>query len=379
MANRYAVANGNWSNTATWDGGTLPASGDTVRPNNYTVTVDQNVTVAQLRNDASSPAVAGGTFTLTNGITVTATAITSGSSVNPVITFNLASGSTSTVVGDLTGSANLQTTISITNSGTLNWVGTALANTNCPSINVTSGATGATINATGTGTAASGTGYVINIATSITVNWTGTINGGTSTNVYGISCANTGSNITVTGTVNGGASTGATGINGSAMTVTVIGTAAATSTAHAVEGTLVGATIIVSGTMINNVGMMAIKSFKLFIGSAATTWRFKNQDLTTDRYLYSANVLPGSPSVDNVRLGTVYGPSNDLTGLLAVPDPSNVRKGVATDGTAGTAEVTGEDIITALNLSSNPLAERLRNVATVQTTGDQIAALNTEE
>ncbi len=70
MANRYAVASGNWSNTATWDGGTLPTSADIVRPNGFSVTIDQNITVTALRNDASAPAAAGGTFTLTGNYTL---------------------------------------------------------------------------------------------------------------------------------------------------------------------------------------------------------------------------------------------------------------------------------------------------------------------
>jgi len=70
MANRYAVANGNWSSTATWDGGTLPGAADIVRPNGFAVTIDQNITVTALRNDASAPAAAGGTFTLTGNYTL---------------------------------------------------------------------------------------------------------------------------------------------------------------------------------------------------------------------------------------------------------------------------------------------------------------------
>ena len=70
MANRYAVASGNWSNTATWNGGTLPTSADDVRPNGFNVTIDQDITVIALRNDASTPAVAGGTFTLTGNYTL---------------------------------------------------------------------------------------------------------------------------------------------------------------------------------------------------------------------------------------------------------------------------------------------------------------------
>jgi len=70
MANVYAVASGNWSNTAIWNTGTLPTSADIVRPNGFAVTIDQNITVDSLRNDASAPAVAGGTFTLTGNYTL---------------------------------------------------------------------------------------------------------------------------------------------------------------------------------------------------------------------------------------------------------------------------------------------------------------------
>jgi hypothetical protein len=63
VAERYAVAAGNWSNTATWNGGTLPGSGDDVFANNYAVTIDQDVTVLTLSTRAGTTAVAGGSFT----------------------------------------------------------------------------------------------------------------------------------------------------------------------------------------------------------------------------------------------------------------------------------------------------------------------------
>lgn len=71
MANRYAIASGNWSNPLIWDGlTTVPGAADIVRPNGFAVTIDQNITVTALRNDASTPAVAGGTFTLTGNYTL---------------------------------------------------------------------------------------------------------------------------------------------------------------------------------------------------------------------------------------------------------------------------------------------------------------------
>jgi len=63
MADRWAVANGNWSNTATWNGGTLPGAGDDVFADNRAVTIDQDVTVLSLRTTQRSGGTAGGSFT----------------------------------------------------------------------------------------------------------------------------------------------------------------------------------------------------------------------------------------------------------------------------------------------------------------------------
>jgi hypothetical protein len=111
------------------------------------------------------------------------------------------------------------------------------------------------------------------------------------------------------------------------------------------------------------------------------------------------------PATSDVRNGIAYA-SGTLTGTLIVPSPSNVRQGVPTDNTVGTAALTPADFwnylvqgvndntfgkliidnldnpvssvpastITALGTSTDPIALRLQNVATVQTTGDQIAA-----
>jgi len=45
MATRRAVANGNWSATATWNGGVVPTNGDTVYANGFNVTLDTDVLI----------------------------------------------------------------------------------------------------------------------------------------------------------------------------------------------------------------------------------------------------------------------------------------------------------------------------------------------
>jgi hypothetical protein len=86
MALVFATKNGNWSDTTVWNTGSLPTSADDVYANNFTVTVDINVTVLTLNTRAGAPAVQGGLFqiTTTNNITITAT--------NGFFNSNLASG-----------------------------------------------------------------------------------------------------------------------------------------------------------------------------------------------------------------------------------------------------------------------------------------------
>jgi hypothetical protein len=54
MGLKVAVANGNWSNPATWSAGILPLSDDFVATNGFTVTIDQNITALGLTNTAQN-------------------------------------------------------------------------------------------------------------------------------------------------------------------------------------------------------------------------------------------------------------------------------------------------------------------------------------
>jgi hypothetical protein len=83
--------------------------------------------------------------------------------------------------------------------------------------------------------------------------------------------------------------------------------------------------------------------------------------------LFSPDQVTGVPSGSDVRIGTIYGPGNELTGSMAVPDPNSVSYGVAVDQTTGTALVKPEDIwniaLTSLT-SSNSIGQRLASTAT---------------
>ena len=155
--------------------------------------------------------------------------------------------------------------------------------------------------------------------------------------------------------------------------------------------TVVYGTVLKMAGVINNFGDYSVSPYmiKTFDGQQLQ-W---NTRTTTNvlNPLYTAGVATGHPAEANVRTGTVYGPTNNLTGTCAVPPSGSVTLGVPVDNTVGTAYVdatslanalTGSlaaplatSLFTEISGSSDPLAERMRNQSTVQTTGAQLAGL----
>jgi hypothetical protein len=400
MANRYAVQNGNWSDTATWNGGTLPDSVDDVRPNGFTVVIDQDITVNQLINNASSPAVAGGLFyiygdyniTATTGLSSTGVTVTGGyikyynsGSINIIATFLQTRNTLENVNGgtiNITGEVRLPSngitngrTITNSSNGTINIIG----NITCPAnpqtgnwavLNSSNGIINITGDVNGGTTATNPTGIVNNSAG--TINVTGNVFGGTgnASTSYGISNASIGT-INITGIVTAGTSTTATsaGINSTAAgIINIIGTLQATTTNNAVSSTSTTATNIFSGPLINSGSRNAIYCYNVELYDDVTT-RYEigvsgSNDTIT---LYSPDQVTGVPSGSDVRVGTIYGPGNELTGSMYVPHPNSVSIGVAVDNTTGSALVKPEDLwnyaLTSLT-SSNSIGQRLASTAT---------------
>lgn len=206
MAERWAVASGNWSNTATWNGGTLPGTGDDVYSNGFQVTVDIDVTVLSYRNGAGTTAVAGGDFR-----------------------FN----TTRTLVGNVINGTNAGACMQIlSNTGSLTLTGNVTAGPG-QGINIGGANVGqVTINGNITG-GSSGTAHGINVTNgygnTITVN--GDLIGGTGSGVSAISTAATFGGLIVNGNLISG-SAGRALTNGSAATgnVTINGNITATGT-----------------------------------------------------------------------------------------------------------------------------------------------------
>ena len=421
MAFRYAVATGNWSNTATWDGGTLPTAADDVFSNNFTVTIDGTFTVLSIRNtlNAALPTIlAGGQFRFANGGNLTCTAaqaILVGSALPP-LEMTLASPNTATFNGNVTGmNNNLTAAIRNSGTGTLNLNGnynidgggagsrSIISFTGGGIVNIVGNLT-STMSSGGFGTYAlsvTGTGAVVNMTGNVTgPAFAGGISGPTL-------LSTTASTINITGNVLGSSAqaiglTGATTLNiignvtasatqpsifnqTNAATISVTGIITAGTGAPAIyssfaltSGYSSGTYVKVSGNVINSTNNMAIVAPRVTIDTNTSSWLFQ---ISTggNRTLYAAGVALGNPATNNVRLGTVYGATNEFTGTLIVPSPSNVLQGVGTDATTGTLLMTPAQFwnyLIASGFTADSIGDRLQNAATVATTGGQIASYN---
>lgn len=411
MADRWAVASGNWSSTATWNGGTLPTAADDVFADGFTVTIDQNVTVLSIRTTQRTGGTAGGGFTINTGITVNANII---GGTSTVITRSSGAG-TSFINGNINGvnSGVGIPAVSLTASSGLlvitgNVVGGTGNNSNdgvsCAATVITGGIT-ITGNVTG-GMAGSCRGVWHGSSTgTVTINGivspsnaanshgvlvagsgplfvVGTVNGGSNTGV-GISNSSTGS-VSVTGDVIAGSSsvgisnssTGSVTVNGSVTgaatnaisntsggTVTINGTITAGSGLPAISSTGFGH-IIANGNLISAAnGVVPISANRLLINNTATiqhAYRVNNGGVAgVERSLYTGGVNLNQPAIANVRQGIVFGGSNEFTGTLIVPSAQFVSLGTPVDSGVGTLQyLTMADLQAALAPNAPVIAER---------------------
>lgn len=487
MANVYAVKSGNWSDTTLWNISALPATVDDVYANGFTVYVNQDIDVLSLRNTASAPIVAGGTFILNHGVVAQAKDVYCGT--NSTIQFISAAPNFATFVGSATGSTTtgLLNTILNNSTGTLNISGDVYATTNA-SINSSGGARnnaggvmnlygraigvtgvnqppgifnqagtlnifgdvlGSSLNALSYGCLVFGgtvnivgnidgriggravtnrsTTSVINITGNITstngfgiwcesapvfTNIIGNVSGGSGSGAHGIQTGGTGGVINIIGNVFGGSGSSAYGINATTsgvimITGNVIGGNGSTAYGVAntatgymeVNGTAIGnawglgssgiggatpgifgsqtGTTIIRGLSCGQRGQWPTAGNVFIIPQNTSTATFETsafQDVTLFTSL-STNIVPPTSSV---RLGTRYN-LNDYTGTCAIPSVSSVLQGVAVDNFIGIAALQPQTIwnysvLSATNINS--LGGRLKEVATVQSVGQQLTALN---
>jgi hypothetical protein len=142
-------------------------------------------------------------------------------------------------------------------------------------------------------------------------------------------------------------------------------------------------------SVINQVWKVDSSSSQIFILQDVN-----NTNITFNNSFVSSN--QASPS--DVRHGVSYGPSSVLVGTAYIPSSSSVAYGVPIDNTVGSAVITGTQMTSfltpiakttdipamitpgqvwdGLDIASGTGATRLKNCATVATTGDQITGLS---
>jgi hypothetical protein len=317
MALRYAVATGNWSDTATWDGGTLPTVGDDVYANGFTIAINQDITVNKISTKAESPAVDGGGFTLST-ITIT-------------ITSNIEAGTTRCL------------TIN-EGSGTINIVGSVYGGSS-------SNASGIFLNATNS------------TADYKRPNIFGNLFGGTASGAHAITArADRGFDPTIYGNVTAGTAAGGIFLSTSQVSnVTIYGNILAngapgssnggflyiygTSTSSNNNyGAFCSNTAYITGIMDNVSGYWAVYSPRIFIATSGSMQFTLNEQTTNNNITLYSQDLFSSPAVNDVRQGTTYGAGGALTGTLEVPPASSVAVGVPVDNTVGTAIISITDM-----------------------------------
>ena len=381
MATITSAATGNWSAGATWVGGVPPTSvDDAVIGAGHTVTLDVDATVISLSgaaNTASNLAITTSrTLICTGANGITAKSINSGLGLVRIATAGITVNINSILRGTNIAASGSQA-VSVGSICTVNIIGDLINNNSAAASGALSINSAATVNITGNLTMSGAPGTNIGILYAnlgCTVNITGNIINNATTAGVCISNITSACTINITGNVTAGVGTALTSTQNS--TITVVGTITANTNNVAIN--MSSGNITISTPCLNETnGVMAVLSFNVKIySSAIASWRFATDIPATNKFLYSAGIALGNPVIGDVRDGTIYGASNELTGSLIMAVPSDVRKSVPTDATVGTADLTAQDIFTEIASSSDPIAVRLRNTATVQTTGAQLASYN---
>lgn len=390
MATLYAQSTGNWSailwNTAANGSGAnqVPAAADTLVSNTFDVTVDGNYTVTLVTNTL------GGTFLLTNGITLTCTDATAGVlgdfAAVAAVTNALASPNSATITAKIGGgNATNELAVSFTNTGglTINGAITGGSAAGAHGITMSGGGTLSIVGAVVGGNSAGNCNGVYVSAGAGSINIVGNVSGGgggSSTNASGIYIlAADAISILIAGNiVAGGGTTGAHGITVlnplSLATITVTGNVSGNGysgpypTVEAIGIAAYGGTVTITG---NVTGGVYSTAYGVLMGSSNT----KNLTITGT---ITANSSPGvhilglgsititgniiavtgvvgfsSAGSGNITItgsvtaATAVGVSSTGAGNLRIIGPLNAFTAAAISKTAGTSFLTGPFIRSA--------------------------------
>jgi hypothetical protein len=290
MAIRYAVATGNWSNVAIWDGGaSLPTVGDDVYANSYIVQIDQNITVTKISTEVCpTTSVGGGRFTPSASGRILTCNIVAGTSY----CVHQSSGYTVTYIGNIYGgTVGSCYGINAQNLTVINIIG-----------NIYGGSGGLCYGL-----------YIYNIASG---SITGSIYGGVTATDFGFfhELSSTAA-ISILGNI---IAAGASGVRMS-LNLNFTGNIYASSTANGILGTAVSVSTVanITGNLFNSNAKLAIGGYYniYFSPSSSTAWTFYSSN-DVAKPLYTADVLENPPAENDVRAGVVYGIGDAYEGTL---------------------------------------------------------------
>jgi hypothetical protein len=386
MANYFARKAGNINATDVWattPGGTAAdvwstfTSSDVLHSNNFAITVNVDTTVGEVRNDAANSATAGQTFTLNNGITLTANVV---SGTATCVNYAGAVGNSAALVGNVQcGTGGFAVTNSST--GTLTITGNITAGTTGAAEgcrNVQTGVLNVTGNVTG-GSANGATGLVANGAGTVSI--VGNILGGTVAGALGCRNVTTG-----TLTVTGSATAGTNGIGADNFSTGTLSVIRAVGNGYGIGAA--GGTGLFAGLNSNNIASdTRVEELEYGPnGAPPTTGAVRIVSGTNNKCLVTLTTSAvktladpsdgtGQANEADVRSGTSYALGNK-TGTCSVPAAGSVALGVAVDNTTGTAVLTPAavwDALTSGMTTSGSIGARLKNAATLDSTGQQLA------
>jgi len=417
MATYYARLSGNINASNVWattPSGTAAAvtfaAGDVLMANSFAITVNVSTDLGatgEVRNDNTASATAGGSFTLNDGVTLTANIFAGSTATACVNQTGTASG---VIVGNARGgtSTNGGHGISKSSTGTLTLTGNINGGTSAlqHGVSISAGTTNFTGNIVGgnggSGGVPASSGFVVSGGTLNVLS--GTVTGGTVNSVYGLYVS--GGTVTYNGTVTGPTQITSTtahaifhaSINTLTINGSVTGGAGGCGVANsvggtvAINGTVTGGSLqpgclnsstgIITATRVvgnaygpgnasglaavvgaSNAGLGVIEIQELEYGTygmsptSGTGIRLKKLgsnvavfnycDTAGAKTLIDATQNAAMPAATDVRFGVTYA-SGALTGSAYIPAAGSTALGVPVDATTGTAVLTAADVQSAL-------------------------------
>jgi hypothetical protein len=314
MATYFARKAGNinasdvWATTPSGTAGAVTfASGDVLMANSFAITVNVSTdlgAIGEVRTDTQNGATNGGSFILSNDVTLTANSFPGTLNAGAVV-FSGAAGTSASIVGNVNGGVTNANGARNVSTGTLNITGNCIG---------------------GNGSGGEG---VRNISTG-TLNITGNCIGDAAS---GAQNASTGT-LNITGNCVANANVGAA--NNSTGTMLVVGTIEASEFIGGVGGANRGQITLLTGPFltsptfgVNPIGCNAWRWASTL--NTSTFIEVPTSDLLAKRNLVTADNVTGMPDEADVKDGVVYGPASELTGTFeqtVAPSASDIATAV---------------------------------------------------